>query len=433
MDLETDLNSATWETTQPARPGCADSATMHQRDHCASMKKRHTSRNTPADTKCCRRCQTKPAKYQTRRSPRDASCVSPEFHPARDGGNTSKPGPTKISMTLQNHEPRIYTPPRTAADPRTRTNTTKRRGHGQEQGNAENVQRQQTRPGLQHRGPRRAEPTEQGQSSGAEGPARATRREAEDENKPRAANDTSGEEQSVNDTVHACATHGEASVHIGIHTSSNAHPDCPEAIVDKPRQDEGKFQQLGRLQGEGCRCLANQRQRALYFFPARDGGNNQRKPEKYTDQRMEEDEHARATTTDQVRPVRTTRRTPQPTAVENNRTAWCHRDTEVLVFPRDDTSLEFQLDVASPETQWTSSLGGARDIRIVPDRVRRRVRRYLRPRRWRRHRALRKHRRLWRRKRSRWCGDLFIRQGRMQHAPRDHQQMHNQRPNALGA
>ena len=158
------------------------------------------------------------------------------------------------------------------ADPRTRTIATQKRGHGQEQGNA-NAQRQQTRAGLQHRGPRRAEPTEQGQSSGAEGPARATRREADDENNPRILNANGVDEPPVYNTVHACATHGEASVHIGILTTSNAHPDCPEAIVDTTRQDEVKLQHLGRLQGEGCRCLANHPERAPYLYPARDGGN----------------------------------------------------------------------------------------------------------------------------------------------------------------
>ena len=168
---------------------------------------------------------------------------APYFYPARDGGR-----------------------------PQDQNETTHRRGHGQEQGNA-NAPRQKTRPGLQHIGPRRAEPTEQGQSSGAEGPAKDTRREAEDEHNPRIHNATDVEEQPDCDTVHACATHGEASVHIGILTTSNAHPNCPEAIVDNTRQDEVKLHHLGRLQGEGCRCLANQREGAPYLYPARDGGN----------------------------------------------------------------------------------------------------------------------------------------------------------------
>ena len=114
---------------------------------------------------------------------------------------------------------------------------------------------------------------EQGQSSGAEGPARATRREADDEKNPRTLNATGVEEQPVYDTVHACDTHGESSVHNGIHPTSNAHPDCPEAIVDKTRQDVVKLQHLGRLQGEGCRCLANHPERAPYLYSAREGGN----------------------------------------------------------------------------------------------------------------------------------------------------------------
>ena len=48
------------------------STTMH-RDHCASVKQRQTSWNTPADTKCCRRFQNKPAN-QRREDLSDASC-----------------------------------------------------------------------------------------------------------------------------------------------------------------------------------------------------------------------------------------------------------------------------------------------------------------------------------------------------------------------
>ena len=159
-----------------------------------------------------------------------------------------------------------------------------RKTNGQDQGNA-NAQRQQTSPGLQHRGPRRAEPTEQEQSSGAEGPARASRREADDENNPRIFNATGVEEQPVYNTVLACATHGEASEHIGIHTSSNAHPDCAEGNVQNPhdvtvlegepacdthrerRQEKGSFQQPQALPDEGCRCLANPRREPRISTP----------------------------------------------------------------------------------------------------------------------------------------------------------------------
>ena len=165
------------------------------------------------------------------------------------------------------------------------------------QGDAEKRRTTTTRTGLQHEGPRGAEPTEQGQSSGAEGHASATRQETEDELKPRVAIATGGEEQPDCDTPHDCATHGEASEHIGIHTSSNAHPDCAEGNVQNPhgvtvlegepacdthrerKQEKGRFQQPQALPDEGCRCLANQRARAPYLYPARDGGNNQHKPE----------------------------------------------------------------------------------------------------------------------------------------------------------
>ena len=69
---------------------------------------------------------------------------------------------------------------------------------------------------------------------------------------------------------------------------------------------------------------------------------------------MGEDEHARAQTTNEVKQVRTARGTTKPPAVKNSRPARCHRDTE-LRLPRGDKSLDSQLDVASPETQWTSS------------------------------------------------------------------------------
>ena len=64
-----------------------------------------------------------------------------------------------------------------------------------EHGDAEKRSTTTTRPGLQHGGPRRAEPAEQGQSSGEKGHARATQREAEDQNNPRVANASGGEEQ----------------------------------------------------------------------------------------------------------------------------------------------------------------------------------------------------------------------------------------------
>ena len=55
-----------------------------------------------------------------------------------------------------------------------------------------------------------------------------------DKPEPPGANATGSEEQPDCDTPHDCATHGEASEHIGIHTSSNANPDCAERNVQKP-------------------------------------------------------------------------------------------------------------------------------------------------------------------------------------------------------
>ena len=185
-------------------------------------------------------------------------------------------------MKCQLCKPRIFTPPGTAAtrDARICTrpdggrpgpgrNNKERRGYGQRSRRRTTTT---TRPGLQHEGPRRAEPAEQRQSSGEKGQPRATQREAEDEHNPQVANDTGGEEP-----IQACAPYGEASDHIGSHTSSNAHPDCAEATIIKThdvtvlngepachtqrerRREIGQLQNAGALPDEGCRCLANQR------------------------------------------------------------------------------------------------------------------------------------------------------------------------------
>ena len=183
-------------------------------------------------------------------------------------------------MQCQLWKHRTFTPARTAAtrDARICTRPGRRQNPGpgrknnkeartvHEQGDAEKRSTTTTRPGLPHGGPSRAEPTDQGQRSGEEGYARATQREAEEEHNPRVANATGGEEQPDCDPIQACATHGEAREHIGIPATSNAHPDCPEAIVDNTRQEEGELEHLGRLQGEGCRCLANQRERESRIY-----------------------------------------------------------------------------------------------------------------------------------------------------------------------
>ena len=189
--------------------------------------------------------QTRTNKY--RRLP---AVRAPYFYPARDGGNHQQTRTMNIA-DMQHDEPRIKTPPRTEADSRTQTNDTEAR----------------TRPmGTQ----RRLNDNKHVQASSREdhatsnprgkGPARATRREADNENNPRIHNATGIDEPPDYDTVHAYATHEEASEHIGIHNTSNAHPDSPEAIVDRARQDEG------------CLCLANQPERAPYLYPAPDGG-----------------------------------------------------------------------------------------------------------------------------------------------------------------
>ena len=74
----------------------ADSATMHNLITAQPLKYMHTSRNTPADTQCRRRCQTKPANIRP-----------DDLH------------------EMPAVEPRIFTPPGKAAEPRTRTKTTR--------------------------------------------------------------------------------------------------------------------------------------------------------------------------------------------------------------------------------------------------------------------------------------------------------------------
>ena len=212
--------------------------------------------------------QTRTSKY--RRLP---AVRAPYFYPARDGGNHQQTRTNKYRRYASVMSP-VFIP----RPGRRQTPEPEKRHRSEDTGkrNAENAQRQQTRPGLQHRGPRRAVLTEQGQSSGAEGPAKATRREAEEENNPRVLNATGVEEQPVYDTHQDCATHGKASEHFGTHTSINAHPDCAEATVHKPhgvtvlagepacdthrerKQEIGKLQKAGALPDEGCRCLANQ-------------------------------------------------------------------------------------------------------------------------------------------------------------------------------
>ena len=173
---------------------------------------------------------------------------------------------------------RVFVPAQDGGRTQDQDGTTKRgEDTVNEQGDAEKRSTTTTRKGLPHGGPRGVEPTEQSQSSGEKGHARATQRDAEDEHNPQVANDTGGDEQPDCDPIQACATHGEASDHIGSHTSSNAHPDCAEATINKTRdvtvlngepacdtqrerrQEISQLQNAGALPDEGCRCLANQR------------------------------------------------------------------------------------------------------------------------------------------------------------------------------
>ena len=86
-----------------------------------SLKCSHTSRNMPEDTQCCRRCQTKPAEYQTRQIFMRCQLWKPPciFTPPGTVATPAHQDQKQISMTCQNHEPRIFTPPRTAATART--------------------------------------------------------------------------------------------------------------------------------------------------------------------------------------------------------------------------------------------------------------------------------------------------------------------------
>ena len=120
-------NSAHGCDKVPTVPSCTNLITAQ------SSKKRHTSRNTPAGTQCCHRCQSKPAKYQTRQIFMRCQLWKPVFLP--------RPGRRPPEM------PVFTPPPRTAAEPRTRTEK-QQRGEDtvNEQGDAEKRSTTTTRP-----------------------------------------------------------------------------------------------------------------------------------------------------------------------------------------------------------------------------------------------------------------------------------------------
>ena len=129
----------------------------------------------------------------------------------------------------------------------------------------------------------------------------------------------------------------------------------PKPSLTKRGKTKSNFSTSAGFRAKAAAALQTTQREPRICTPPGTAGNNQRKPEEYKDQRMVEDEHARAQTTDQVRQVRTTHGTTTPPAVKNSRPARCHRDTEVLRLPRDDKSLDFELNVAPPETQCRSS------------------------------------------------------------------------------
>ena len=175
----------------------ADSATMRQLDHCAALEveayfKENASRHRVLPT-----LSDQPAKYQTRQI-----CGSPVFLPRRDGGH---------------QRARTYTPPRTAAEPSTRTKNNKEaRSRSTSKDTQRNAQRQQHA---------RASSTE---NHAAPNP-RSRDRAAGQKDQP----EPPGEKQKMRTTrgssmqlaskksrtvtsLMACATHGEASEHSGI-------------------------------------------------------------------------------------------------------------------------------------------------------------------------------------------------------------------------
>ena len=197
---------------------------------------------------------------------------APYLYPARDGGNQKCPYlfPAQDGGRTQDQ------------DGNTNGESKRRSTCKVTQRNAQQQPHARASSTKDHAAPN---PRSRGQSSGAEGNASATRQETEVEHKARVANATRGEEQPDCDTHQDCTTEGEASEHIGIHTSSNAHPDSPEATVHKPhdvtvlqdepacdtqmerRQEEGKLQQLGTFRAKAAAGLQTSDREPRIFTP----------------------------------------------------------------------------------------------------------------------------------------------------------------------
>ena len=168
---------------------------------------------------------------------------------------TSKISDPQILMRCQLWKPRIFTPPGTAAEPRTRTEQER---EARTRSTSKETQRNAQQP--QHA---RASHTEDHAAQNPRIRDRAAGKKdmpepLRDEHNPRVA--TAGEEQPDCDPIQACPIYGEASEHIGILTSSNAHPDCAKATVHKPHgvtvldgepacaTQRERMQEIGKLQ-----------------------------------------------------------------------------------------------------------------------------------------------------------------------------------------
>ena len=196
---------------------------------------------------------------------------APYFHPARDGGNQKSPylypaqdGGRSQDIDGNNIE----------------TETQATRGpHG------ETIKKTANRPGLQHEGPPRAEPTEQGRAAEKKDMPEPI---SEKGNMNTTRGDSiaaSGEEQPDCDPIQAWATQGEAIEHIGSYTSEiRGNPGRRLPLPCKPTCEPRICTASGTAANNQtvARQTKNGHQRAPYLYPARDGGINQREPAKMT-------------------------------------------------------------------------------------------------------------------------------------------------------
>ena len=242
----------------------------------------HTSRNTPTDKQCCRRCvmQYIATLLTATVCTKCQMCKPRTFTP---------PG------TAATRGARVYTPPRMAAEPRTTTGITERHGH--------------RRPQRSTRGKRSEQPPNARASSTKDHAVQNPRSRDEQRRKRTCQSHSARKEDEHNretplpptiknsPTVtpsESVPSTERAVEHIGSDTSDAAH--CAKAIIrtahggtvldgdpdcgtERVRSDE-----IGILQNAGTKAAAALQTdvRAPYLHPAREGGQNPHKPAKLT-------------------------------------------------------------------------------------------------------------------------------------------------------